>query len=82
MTGYERLAEAIIIQAVEDYRDAAKRIREIENNPHPAESDDMLFSQARGTLRSVERFFRSDWFRVLTRLSGTALLDRLRKETV
>lgn len=61
ISGYENLANAIIIQAAEDYRRA-------------------LESDNRGTLREIERFFRSDWFIVLTDLNPELLLKRLKQE--
>lgn len=60
MTPYERLANAIIIQAVKDYR----RTR------NPADRAEL------------ESFFRSEWFSVLSRLDGDALLEQLQKEAV
>ena len=55
---YEKLAEAIILQAVKDYRDSCSY-------------------QMRC---SIERFFRSEWFMVLTSLDGEMLIKRLREE--
>ena len=55
---YEKLAQAIILQAVRDYRNSC-------NNQ---------------TRCSIERFFRSDWFMVLTNLDGEMLIKRLKKE--
>ena len=55
---YEKLAQAIILQAVKDYRDSCSY-------------------QMRC---SIERFFRSEWFMVLTALDGEMLIKRLREE--
>ena len=55
---YEKLARAIIVQAVRDYRNSCSY-------------------QMRC---SIERFFRSEWFMVLTNLDGEMLIKRLRKE--
>lgn len=57
---YEDLAQAIILQAVKDYR------------LHDDEKE----------LASIERFFRSDWFGVLTSVDPELLIARLRKEKV
>ena len=57
---YENLAQAIILQAVKDYR------------LHDDEKE----------LASIERFFRSDWFGVLTSVDPELLIARLRKEKV
>ena len=55
---YERLAEAIIMRAVIDYRK----------------------SKDEEVKKSIEQFFRSEWFYVLTRLDGEMLIKRLRRE--
>ena len=54
-TGYERLANGIILQAVDDYRKARK---DLKLNIHNHE--------ARKILNDCERFFRPEWFGVLT----------------
>lgn len=61
MDGYELLAEAIILQAVKDYRKALKH-------------------DERGRKREIERFFRSEYFTVLTNISGEMLIRKLRAE--
>ena len=58
MDPYEKLANAIIMQAVKDYRNT--------NNL----SD----------IASIESFFRSDWFSVLTSVDPEFLIKRLREE--
>ena len=60
MTPYEELANAIVLQAVKDYR------------LHDDEKE----------LTSIERFFRSGWFGVLTSLDPEMLIAKLRKEKV
>lgn len=57
---YEELANAIVLQAVKDYR------------LHDDEP----------TLNEIERFFRSGWFSVLTKLDPECLISKLRKEKV
>ena len=66
---YENLANAIVLQAVKDYRDALKRLKKKPGN-QAAMSDAMV----------CERFFRSGWFSVLTSLDGVVLMEKLRKE--
>ena len=58
MNPYEELANAIVLQAVKDYR------------LHDDEQE----------LASIERFFRSGWFGVLTRIDPEMLISKLRKE--
>lgn len=57
MNHYVKLANAIVLQAVRDWRDGSEEDK-----------------------REVERFFRSSWFSVLTRLEPDILISKLRKE--
>lgn len=66
---YENLANAIILQAVKDYREALSRYylhREKVSYGHDKES--------------IERFFRSGWFGVLTTLDPELLIRKLNEE--
>ncbi|TCT14595.1 hypothetical protein EDC18_10576 [Natranaerovirga pectinivora] len=58
MDGYEKLANAIVVQAVKDYRSA----------------------EHSSIRRSIERFFRSQWFQALTSIDGEKLIKDLRRE--
>ena len=69
ITNYENLANAIILQAVKDYRTALKCLSRNSRN-RQAESDK----------NEVERFFRSPWFGTLTKLDPDALICSLQKE--
>ena len=60
MDPYQELANAIVLQAVKDYR------------LHDDEQE----------LARIERFFRSDWFSVLTIVNPEILITKLRKEKV
>jgi len=66
---YEQLANAIILQAVKDYRDALKKIK---NCPR--------YEPAKGTIAEVERFFHSDCYRELSSIDGDFLITKLRME--
>ena len=66
---WENLANAVILQAVEDYRRARRRVKE-----HPDQKT------AKGTIRETKRFFRSRWFTQLTDISGEQLMKKLEKE--
>jgi hypothetical protein len=62
--GYEDLANAIIIQAVDDYRGllgGAKSSVEVNQT-------------------ELEKFFKSEWYRVLSDVDGESLMNRIRKE--
>ena len=65
---YERLANAIILQAVTDYRVALKKIK-----AHPKNRD------AINEALEIESFFRSGWYSQLTSVDGE-YLRRLQEE--
>ncbi len=69
MTGYHALANAIIEQAVKDYRAALKVLRR-----HPDSKAAMAEAM------EIERFFHSGWYGVLTEIDSDYLIKRLRKE--
>lgn len=58
MNPYEELANAIILQAVKDYR----------------------LTDDEQELQEIERFFRSGWFGVLSKVDPEFLIKKLRKE--
>lgn len=66
---YERLANAIILQAVSDYRVALKKIR-----AHPKNR------QAIDEALEIERFFHSGWHQQLTSVDGEYLIRRFQDE--
>ena len=66
---YERLANAIILQAVIDYRVALKKIKA---NPRNKEAINEALQ--------IEKFFRSGWYSVLTSVDGEYLIKRLQEE--
>ena len=87
---WQALADAIIIQAVKDYRNCARMIKRIRGclkrtkRLTPSE-----FTYQAQRLRRYEEeqvvaheFFCSRWFGVLSDLDGYDLLDRLHKEAM
>lgn len=68
---YEKLANAIIIQAAKDYRLALRRFR---NYPNKA--------AAKNSKRKIEQFFRSDWYGMLTNIDPDVLIRRLNEEVL
>ena len=66
---YENLANAIVLQAVKDYRDALKRLKKKPGN-QAAMSDAM----------ECERFFHSGWYKTLASVDGEYLIQKLREE--
>ena len=67
---WQKLVNAIVEQAVEDYRKAQARIKA---NP-------MIADHAKVELRQLEQFFRSQWFEALTDVDGQLILSRLKEE--
>ena len=67
--GWEDLANAIVRQAAEDYRSALVRLRFRRRQ-----------GSARNSVRMLEQFFRSRWFRMLTDLDSETLINHLKEE--
>ena len=65
----KNLANAIIITAANDYRTALRRLK---RNPNS--------EAAKRVISKTERFFRSDWYGVLTDVDGEYLIRRIREE--
>lgn len=68
---YQNLAEAIILSAVQDYRNAlrdngSRHGNHIRSNHH--------------TIKECERFFKSQWFTILTNADGEMIISKIRKE--
>lgn len=66
---YENLANAIVLQAAEDYR---RVLRWLSNAPNDR--------TARGEKQHLERFFRGKWFSTLTNIEPERLIERLKSE--
>lgn len=66
---YENLANAIIVQATEDYRRALKALK------RRCRDKDAL-----AVKEECERFFQSGWFSVLTSVDGEWLMRKLKDE--
>ena len=69
ITIYESLANAIILQAVKDYRMALKSLKANSRN-RTVQTDKA----------EIERFFRSQWYSTLTDVNGEMLILSLQKE--
>ena len=88
MNPYESLANAIILQAVKDYRRA---LRFLKRHPHTPDLDteeakadrekrillDKIIKNE-SVRDKVEHFFRSGWFETLSNLDGEVLLCKIR----
>lgn len=69
MDSYEKLANAIVLQAVKDYRTALKRVAR-----YPKDRDSLAVKN------ECERFFRSGWFGVLAGIDPEMLMRKLQME--
>lgn len=67
--GYENLANAIVLQAVKDWRKAVKTLKK---RPR--------YQAAKQMRDECERFFLSDWFEELTSVDGSVILRKLKQE--
>lgn len=69
MDPYQALGNAVVLQAVKDYRDAVKKLSRGKKN-----------EKATQMKAECEKFFKSGYFNVFTELDGKALLSQLEKE--
>lgn len=68
---YEQLANAIVLAAVRDYRDANRKLSRGRKNQAALEMKEECL-----------RFFRSGWFKVLTEIDPEYLIKKLDEEVV
>ena len=66
-TVWHDLANAIVLQAVDDYRKALNGIGYNKKSPEEV-------------IIEIEKFFRSDYFEMLTKVNGEYLIGKLRNE--
>lgn len=69
LSPYEALGNAVVLQAVKDYREAVHKLSRGKKN-----------TIAESTKQECGRFFQSPYFNVFTQLDGKALLSQLEKE--
>lgn len=83
---YQELANAIIEQAVDDYRKLAKcyhhTVKMRKHVRKKATREELLYKQRaiRRKLTDIEKFFKSMWFTELTTIDGHMILKRLQEE--
>lgn len=66
---YNELANAIIVQAIKDYRNVLRAI-------HNFSKDASVLREC----RRIEKFFRSEWFSVLTDVDPEYLIGKIKAE--
>lgn len=69
LSPYEALGNAVVLQAVKDYREAVHKLSRGKKN-----------TIAESTKQECERFFQSPYFNVFTQLDGKVLLSQLEKD--
>lgn len=67
LTPLQNLSNAIILQAVKDYRTALA-------------GGNVAHKPPGSVIVEVERFFRSEWYNILTNVDGEVLIEKIRKE--
>ena len=67
---YQSLANAIILQAIKDFR---KRLKIVKKNGRKKE-------QALKEMQDIVEFIKSPWFKILTNLEPEILLKKLKEE--
>ena len=67
---YLNLANAVVLQAVEDYKVSLK----MDRNKQKYNYDPFFHKE------TLEHFFLSDWFMLLTNVNGKVLIDTIQKE--
>lgn len=68
--GYQNLANAIVLQAVRDFRKCAKVVKRRGYGSKEAVNE----------MRSIVEFIKSSWFKTLTNIDPDYLLEKLKEE--
>ena len=71
---YERLAQAIVVQAAKDYVSSMKGLNRYKKGSNKALAAEKMLDE-------TNRFFHSGWFSMLCDLDGDKIVKMLRKET-
>ena len=69
MDGYQRLANAIILMAYNDYRAELKTLQKYSRNENSLQN-----------IKILERFFRSGWYEMLTTVNAEYVMNKIKEE--
>lgn len=72
------LGNAVVLQAVKDYRSARKKLARLPKSNKKRVSERRI--QAEEMIRDCEEFFKSERFNVFSTIDGKALLEKLQQE--
>lgn len=75
---YENLANAIIVQAAEDWKKAYKYLRKHAKSRSKSVKENMVRTER--IKIECENFFRSDWFKTLTQVDSETFFSMLQKK--
>lgn len=76
--GYSELANAVVVQATEDWRNAMEKLRKMKHSRRRDKKQ--IIKSLNRKKDDCENFFKSAWFTTLTNLDGKQLLKDLKKE--
>lgn len=77
MKPYSMLANAIILNAVDEYRKSLEKLKYLLKTP---EFNGFQIKEINCQIDKLEKFFRSEWFSELTNISGEDIINKARKE--
>lgn len=77
MEPYRNLANAIILNAVDEYRKSLEKLKYLLKTP---EFSGYQIKEINRQIDKLEKFFRSEWFSELTNISGEDIIKKARNE--
>lgn len=72
---YRDLGNAIVVQAVRDYRESTKLLKRKGKKLTEKKTKELT-----DLIKDVEEFLMSDWYKLITKIDGEELLHTLREE--
>ena len=77
MKPYNDLANAIIIRAIDDYKMCLDRLKYLLREPS---FNGKRIVETKREIDKIEEFFRSEWYDMMTGISGEDVIKKVRKE--
>lgn len=74
--GFYALAAAIVKQAVDDYREAERRLKNVPDFDNEADRERYILKQQKSQYEIV-KFFKSEWYSTLCDIDPQRILDKL-----